>query len=208
MKILYSTLSIAVGVALAGLVLALSGCTIDTTPPVAPAPAPQPRPNWSVNVNVPGVRPYYPAPVYYPRPYVVPAPVYYPRPAPCPYQPCPYHPHRATTSRAAASLVSLKANEQDSFMVALNRYRQSRGVKALAWDQQLADWAAINNRRGGGHRYVPIGCAQNWASTSDAMESLEMWKRSRGHNANLLRRDATVCGFACDTRTGTTFNIR
>lgn len=98
--------------------------------------------------------------------------------------------------------------EAEQFRDALNAYRRRHLLGPVQLDAQLTADAKTNNDRGGYHRYMGHASRQNWASPPSMMQSLEMWKNSAGHNANLLARDVTLIGIASDPRAGCTLNLR
>jgi len=90
--------------------------------------------------------------------------------------------------------------EQARFVALINDFRRQHGLGELAHSDRLAELAQRNNRAGGGHKYVPAGCGQNWCMHSSGMNAeraFAMWRVSSGHNAN-MRGAWSVCGLAID----------
>jgi uncharacterized protein YkwD len=82
----------------------------------------------------------------------------------------------------------------------LNNVRASAGLPPLAYDHDLAVWAANNNAeqsaRGLGHHVNP-NCYQNSAwNTPDAQSTAEEWMSSPAHRANMLSPNVTRFGIA------------
>lgn len=93
------------------------------------------------------------------------------------------------------------------FLSLVNSYRAGRGLSSLTYSQSLESIAAINNQRGGYHRYTG-GTAQVWAAGSaTARGTLRQWQNSSGHNAILLGRNYGQIGIHYDGR-GWTANLR
>lgn len=94
------------------------------------------------------------------------------------------------------------------FLAWLNSYRASRGLHALAWDQELANWAASNNAqqrvRGIGHFVMGPARRQNAAMGANYAG---MWAASPAHNAALLDPSVRSVGLASDG-TYATANLR
>lgn len=96
---------------------------------------------------------------------------------------------------------------QGRFLRLLNRYRASRGLGPLSYSKELEGIAAINNQRGGYHRYTG-GTPQVWAMGSATADgTLRQWQNSPGHNAILLGRGYSRVGIHFDGR-GWTANLR
>jgi uncharacterized protein YkwD len=96
---------------------------------------------------------------------------------------------------------------QGEFLSLVNSYRANRGLGSLSYDNSLESIAAINNQRGGGHRYTG-GTAQVWAAGSaTASGTLRQWQNSSGHNAILLGGGYSRIGIHYDGR-GWTANLR
>jgi uncharacterized protein YkwD len=116
----------------------------------------------------------------------------------------------AAVSKGAAAprpLASRIGGYRGQFLSMVNSYRATRGLSALRYSQSLEDIAAINNQRGGQHRYTG-GTAQVWAAgSSTASGTLRQWQNSSGHNAILLGRNYQQIGIHYDGR-GWTANLR
>src|SRR5262249_2603303 len=102
-------------------------------------------------------------------------------------------------------------------------YRKSYGLSAVTEDAKLTELArqqanAMAERRSMDHnvyasfssRISPYGssgsAAENIAmGTKTFAQTLEIWKSSSGHNANLLKPNVTRIGLASASRDGTTY---
>lgn len=98
------------------------------------------------------------------------------------------------------------------FMTILNNYRASAGLPPIAYDPNLAGWAASNNaaqcNRGLGHHVNP-GCLQNsgW-NYSDAWSCAVGWMNSPAHRDTLLAPSASSFGIAYGPGPYWTLNVR
>jgi len=113
----------------------------------------------------------------------------------------------ASVSHAAAATLAEQAR------VAISTYRQQHGLSAVKVDARLMQLASEQARAMASAgvldhsvsrsfaariaRYNPDTAAENIAAgTHDLSSTLGVWKRSPGHNANLLRRGVTHFGIA------------
>jgi hypothetical protein len=76
------------------------------------------------------------------------------------------------------------------FGTLLNQHRATLGLPALSHDQQLTDWAAVNNaeqqKLGSGHHYMPVhGQVAAW-NYDDGADVLGGWLRSPAHREVIL----------------------
>lgn len=114
---------------------------------------------------------------------------------------------KEASPQVAGTTPSQSGGYQGEFLSLVNSYRASRGLGSLSYDNRLETIAAINNQRGGGHRYTG-GTAQVWAAGSaTASGTLRQWQNSSGHNAILLGRGYSRIGIHYDGR-GWTANLR
>lgn len=85
------------------------------------------------------------------------------------------------------------------FCAWLNSYRAQFGLRAVGYDQELANWAAVNNQhqasRGLGHFVMGIARRQN-SGMGHFSAVVSMWTKSPGHNAALLDPAITAVGIA------------
>lgn len=119
-------------------------------------------------------------------------------------------PVTATVTTTATHTTTYAADPNGWFIAWLNGYRARYGLRAVAYDPNLANWAAINNshqrRRGLGHFVMGPARRQNSAYGA-ASQLAPMWSASRLHNAALLDPSIQWIGLAGDG-TYWTFNAR
>lgn len=112
-------------------------------------------------------------------------------------------PQATTTTYPAPLPPQVMQNDSAAFLAAVNLWRAQNGRRPLAWDNNLAAFAARNV---GIHSLMPAGCSQCWSGTHNLMSSLSMWKVSGAHRAILLNATTTIGASSCPS--GATANVR
>lgn len=118
---------------------------------------------------------------------------------------CPYCAQRAAAAASATvsgspTATATASGDPYGFAAILNTYRAQAGLPPVAYDPNLAAWAAQNNtaqsHRGIGHHINP-NCFQNcgW-NYQDALSVARGWMNSPGHRRNMLSPSITRFGIA------------
>lgn len=108
----------------------------------------------------------------------------------------------ATYAQPAATYAQpaqVQSGDHGGFLAWLNSTRARHGLGAVGYDQNLANWAAVNNQhqnsRGLGHYVMGPARRQNSAMGSGASIGT-MWMNSPGHRAALLDPNIRAIGLA------------
>ena len=113
-----------------------------------------------------------------------------------------YHQPQAAAAQPAATYAQpaqVQTGDHSGFLAWLNGTRARHGLGAVGYDQNLANWAAVNNQhqnsRGLGHYVMGPARRQNSAMGNGASIGT-MWMNSPGHRAALLDPNIRAIGLA------------
>jgi uncharacterized protein YkwD len=105
----------------------------------------------------------------------------------------------AATTYAQPAQVQAQGGDHIGFLAWLNGTRARHGLSAVGYDQNLANWAAMNNQhqnaRGIGHYVMGPARRQNSAMGNGASIGT-MWMNSPAHRAALLDPSIRAIGLA------------
>jgi uncharacterized protein YkwD len=74
----------------------------------------------------------------------------------------------------------------------INNYRAQKGLGALTYDPSLN---ISDGRNHANFQRSGVNGVANWSSTANSEQTFDMWRKSSGHNANMLNPSITRAGF-------------